>query len=288
MKEENNAASPVSDKEMEEIIRFTRKDISRDEIYTFPIVLCDNDVDRDMEKFTVPALEKLAGLFVGKTGIFDHRMSSRDQTARIYRTEVVRDETRTTADGEVYTYVKAMAYMLRNDKNKDLIDEIEAGIKKETSVNCSVKSIRCSICGKDIKAGSCSHAKGEVYGGKTCCYLLCEPQDAYEWSFVAVPAQKNAGVIKNYGAANDGGTYEIAEEIRKELRREIKTFAGEIIPEIPAPLTEKICCALSLKDLKSFRDSLSARHGAMHPPVMQLACAGSSSAQAADNNDYRI
>ena len=284
---EKDMANTVSDKEIEEIIRFTRKDISRDEIYTFPIVLCDNDVDRDMEKFTVPALEKLAGLFVGKTGIFDHRMSSKDQTARIYRTEVVRDETRTTADGEVYTYVKAMAYMLRSDKNKDLIDEIEAGIKKETSVNCSVKSIRCSVCGKDIKTEGCSHEKGAVYGGKTCCYLLCEPQDAYEWSFVAVPAQKNAGVIKSYGGAKDSGTYEVAEEIRRELCGEIKAFTGEILPGIPAALTEKICSALTLRDLKTFRDSLSAKHGALHPPVMQL-MPSRPRPGAPDNNEYRI
>lgn len=49
----------------------------------FSVVLCNNDVDRDHEKFTRRALEELGALFVGKTGIFDHSMKSGDQAARI-------------------------------------------------------------------------------------------------------------------------------------------------------------------------------------------------------------
>ena len=51
----------------------------------------------------------------------------------------------------------------------------------------------CSICGEDIN--TCAHKKGEVYGGKVCCAELVNAQDAYEWSFVAVPAQPRAGVL---------------------------------------------------------------------------------------------
>lgn len=41
-----------------------------------------------------------------------------------------------------------------------------------------------------MKKSPCTHIKGAEYGGKLCCYILDEPFDAYEWSFVAVPAQK--------------------------------------------------------------------------------------------------
>ena len=60
----------------------------------------------------------------------------------------------------------------------------------------------CSICGKDI--GTCAHKKGEVYGGKLCCAELTGAQDAYEWSFVAVPAQPRAGVLKRCGGGEAG------------------------------------------------------------------------------------
>ena len=38
-------------------------------------------------------------------------------------------------------YLKAKAYLLRTEKNAALIQEIEAGIKKEVSVGCSVMTI---------------------------------------------------------------------------------------------------------------------------------------------------
>ena len=46
--------------------------------------------------------------------------------------------------------------------------------------------------------GRCGHQGGRRYDGKLCYFTLREPTDAYEWSFVAVPAQRKAGVIKAF------------------------------------------------------------------------------------------
>ncbi len=54
----------------------------------------------------------------------------------------------------------------------------------------------CSICGRE----SCDHQPGKLYGDELCYMTLSQPTDAYEWSFVAVPAQRRAGVIKAYPA----------------------------------------------------------------------------------------
>ncbi|HHU05011.1 MAG TPA: hypothetical protein GXZ65_00830 [Clostridiales bacterium] len=191
---ESNVA--LNEKELEEINKFARSPLKEEDIYCFAVLLCDNEVDRDFERFTVPALMKLSELFVGKTGIFDHNWSAGGQKARIYRTELVTDRHRKTLLGEPYAYLKAYAYMLRTESNAELIAEIEGGIKKEVSLGCSVARSLCSICGE--AAGKCSHERGKKYGGKLCYFELHEPTDAYEWSFVAVPAQKNAGVIKRY------------------------------------------------------------------------------------------
>ena len=40
------------------------------------------------------ALNTLGDLFVGKSGIFDHQWTAEGQTARIYRTEMVREGAR--------------------------------------------------------------------------------------------------------------------------------------------------------------------------------------------------
>ena len=51
---------PVTEAELEAIARYSRRKLTAEEVYTFPLVLCDNDLDRDHECFTDAALEKLA------------------------------------------------------------------------------------------------------------------------------------------------------------------------------------------------------------------------------------
>lgn len=273
--------------ELELIGQFARKKLSEEELYTFSLILCDNEIDRDSERFTVSALHELAKLFVGKTGIFDHNMKGKDQTARIYSAEVIVDSSRKTADGEDYTYIKAKAYMVRTEKNKDLIAEIDAGIKKETSVGCCVREIRCSICGRDIKTEGCEHQKGKLYGGKTCCYLLSEPTDAYEWSFVAVPAQKNAGVIKSFTPAQGNAQLEQwANEYKDELKADIIRHATSVIPEMKSAALEEICGSLPLGMLREMRDAFRKSAKKNLPVVRQLDCGTADEENS--NSEYKI
>ena len=78
--------------------------------------------------------------------------------------------------------------------------KIDGGIKKEVSVGCSIGKKVCSICGADRQEATCGHQPGKKYGGRLCYTLLEDPTDAYEWSFVAVPAQPAAGVTKSHAA----------------------------------------------------------------------------------------
>lgn len=183
--------------ELGKINTLTRREFSPEELYCFSVVLCDNDIDRETEQFDRRTLEELAGLFVGKTGICDHEASSKNQQARIYEANVEEIKGKTNALGEPYCALVAKAYMVRTESNKDLILEIEAGIKKEVSVGCNVREKVCSICQKGREDGGCEHIKGKRYGGRLCYTILRGAQDAYEWSFVAVPAQRSAGVIKS-------------------------------------------------------------------------------------------
>lgn len=192
------------DKEtLNKINALTRRKFKAEELYTFPVVLCHNDIDRDGERFTDSALDKMAELFVGKTGIFDHNPTAENQAARIYDTEVLVDPEKKTAWGGDYRYLKGYAYMVRTDANADLITEIDAGIKKEVSVSCAAMSRKCSICGANANEG-CEHVRGKAYDGQICHVTLDDITDAYEWSFVAVPAQVGAGVAKHY--TEKGGT----------------------------------------------------------------------------------
>lgn len=243
--------SMVTTEELARINEFAKCALSAGEVYTFAVKLCDNEIDRDCERFARETLTQLSELFVGKCGIFDHEWSAKEQTARIYRTELVETKERTKA-GDVYCYLKGYAYMLRTEKNEELIAEIEGGIKKEVSVGCSVRESVCSVCGKEI--GLCGHEKGKVYDGKLCYAELKDASDAYEWSFVAVPAQPKAGVMKRYGQEEAGslkalvrqrGSRANARELEKlEKQAELgRTYLGELRKEV---------CRLMLTAEKSF------------------------------------
>lgn len=108
----------------------------------------------------------------------------------------MREPEKLTKAGDGYCWLKGYAYMMRTESNRDLIAEIEGGIKKEVSVGCAVERSECSICGADRRNGDCGHKKGERYDGALCFTRLMGASDAYEFSFVAVPAQPAAGIVK--------------------------------------------------------------------------------------------
>ncbi len=240
-------AGSATAEELELINTYTRRTLTAGEVYVFTVVLCDNDVDRDGERFTVESLFALEKLFVGKTGIFDHNPSAKNQTARIISCKVENVASRTTATGDEYFCLKARAYLPRTEGNSELIAALDSGIVKEVSVGCAVGKILCSVCGEDI--GMCPHRKGETYGGKLCCGELTEPYDAYEWSFVAVPAQKNAGVTKTaYGKEID------MEGIMKKLSRgQSATFSDRDCKKLLEYIDS---LKQSAKDGVYYRDSL--------------------------------
>lgn len=194
-------AQEVTEEQLKLINKHTLEPLEAADVFVFSAVLCDNELDRDHEHFTVKALHDLKKLFVGKTVIKNHVASADNQVARIYATELV-ETGKFLASGEPYTQLKAHCYMVRTESNKDLITEIRAGIKKEGSVNCRVSAVICSICGTDNAKSYCRHYAGRSYdkeGGKVVCtFKLDGAKDAYEFSLVAVPAQRKAGVSKSY------------------------------------------------------------------------------------------
>jgi hypothetical protein len=263
--------------------------VTAEEVYTFGVRLCDNEVDRDFERFDLAALEKLAKLFVGKSGIFDHQWSAKGQAARIYRTELVREDAVRTVSGEPYCYLKGYAYMMRTESNRDLIAEIEGGIKKEVSVGCAVERTVCSICGQPLNDRErCAHVKGRWYDGKLCYGILTEPTDAYEWSFVAVPAQPNAGVVKMAKPSRSlkaflqtEPTYlEELERLEKEaamgrtylerLRRQVTKLAGMAELNVSMDTLKGIVEKLEEGELIELKKAYEQRLEGMYPPVVQL------------------
>ena len=261
--------------DLAEINRLAKTPLAPEQVYTFNLRLCDNEVDRDLERFDPDAREELGRLFLGKSGVFDHQWFAQGQTARIYRTEVIREAAKTTEAGDEYCWLKGWAYLLRTEKNAELIAEIEGGIKKEVSVGCSMGKSVCSICGAE---DGCGHEKGQRYGGKLCFRELREPLDAYEWSFVAVPAQRSAGVLKRFCQEGEDTALlrkqaALGVKYLASLRREVVRLAMLADDALDGEAFAAAAAKLDEPELLALRKSYAKQAARRFPTVPQLCAA---------------
>lgn len=264
--------------QLEAINAQAKAQLTAEQVYVFSLRLCDDQIDRDMERFDTQALPGLAKLFIGKTGIVDHQWSSKGQVARIFETQVVKDED--------VTYIKAWAYIRRGGNGEEVIADIEAGIKKEVSVGCAMGRAICSICGGEY--GSCGHQKGEHYDGALCCVILKEPMDAYEFSFVAVPAQRDAGVIKGlssggrclkdlaeeFGAQTEYRALfiqaQLGQQYEKQLRDEVVRLFLSLDMGLEEPVLRAITQKVGAEELQKLKEALTNRVAEYLPLQTQL------------------
>lgn len=193
----------VTEADLRKINKYTLSPVKAEDVFVFKTVIGDNETDdRNHEPFNLNALKDLEKTYPGKTVIKDHRRTADNQVARVYDTESI-TEPRLTKAGEPFTKVVAKNYMIRTEKNADLIKEIQGGIKKEVSTGVRPKRLICNICGSDNMKTYCPHWPGREYDketGKTICLMTIDGvKEAYELSLVAVPAQPRAGTIKHYG-----------------------------------------------------------------------------------------
>lgn len=268
--------------QLENINAMAKGKLAAEQLYVFSLRLCDDQIDRDLERFDTAALPVLAKLFIGKTGIVDHCWSSENQVARIFQTQVVREDS--------VSFIKAWAYIRRSTHTDEIIADIEAGIKKEVSVGCAMGRSVCSVCGSDY--GSCGHQKGEYYDGQMCCAILQEPMDAYEFSFVAVPAQRDAGVIKGLGRsgrklkelAEEFGAQaeyrqlyqqaQLGQQFEKQLRDDVVRLCLGLELGAEEPVLRSVMERAAAEDLQKLKAALEERMRLLQPMVTQLPQAG--------------
>jgi hypothetical protein len=107
--------------------------------------------------------------------------------------------------------------------------------------------------------GGCDHEKGGEYCGKLCYHILDEPLDAYEWSFVAVPAQVNAGVTKRFALREKHeGTdksYELA-LAREAFEKDVLRLSYFCKPFMSAKRVKELAELMTVTELIDFRGRL--------------------------------
>ena len=225
-----------------------------------------------------------------------------------------------TALGDDYYRLKARAYLPVCESNRDIILAIDSGIIKEVSVGCAVGRVVCNVCGEDISM--CTHKKGEAYGSKLCCGELVNPYDAYEWSFVAVPSQKKAGITKSHkilGKENDmekilkaienkkaftldeSDSRKLCEYIdglkksakdgvlyRESLTRDVVGLAAFVQPDISGETMESVAKSMTIEQLREFKSAFEKKKKAAFEPVPQLYCKQDKRNNTVENGQFSI
>ena len=66
------AGGTPDERQLERVNMQSKTPLKAEEVYVFAVRLCDDQVDRDYERFATEVLPELGRLFVGKPGIVDH------------------------------------------------------------------------------------------------------------------------------------------------------------------------------------------------------------------------
>lgn len=147
--------------------------------FVFDIILCDNDINKDNEKFSIKALFQMEKLFIGKTGFCGFDYQGKNILGRIFNCKVECDFDRSTTDGEPYCYLKATAFIKIDTPAKDdIASAIRKGYYKEVNVGCSV--IDSHMIAGNVK-------------------VIDKVSDAYEWTLLENIIARNCPLKNNNG-----------------------------------------------------------------------------------------
>ena len=141
-------------------------------------------------------------------------------------------------------------------------------------------------------AGDCGHIKGHEYDGKLCWGELTGLTDVYEWSFVAVPAQPEAGVLQKSKAAGvlrkalagQDQPIEALEQLEREaglgrrylerLRKEVARLGGLAWTGLDAAALRPMVDRLEEPQLLELKKAYQARVAQRFPVEVQLTYRG--------------
>lgn len=219
----------ASSEDMVKINKFALVELKPEDVFIFPVKLCDNNVDRDNDKFTHNFLQQVADKSVGLTGLLDHQWISENQKSRIFDAQLVKSDTEKNNIGEPLEYVLAKAYTTVD--NTEYINKIKSGLFKEVSIGFESDAGTCSICGGTMHYCECDngHIKGQTYEDKKCYNIIDNLTEMLEWSIVSVPAQRDAGIKEKMAGPKNKHSKEYLLSFNKKDENELSNGEQPLI-----------------------------------------------------------
>lgn len=208
---EPGATMRPDDAQLEKINKFTRKEVTADEVVAFETLSCNNLVDRDEDQFSTKCIKDFSELeqpysSVGKSYMLDHSHSVQSAVGRIF------DVGKKKVSGA--DFLTNQVYIPNTESNQKLIEDIDFGVNWAVSVGVVLGKATCTVCDAGFSSWGywCvnGHDKGAWYdpnseetdgwgwpkavdpgtpGAIKCIRTFEDPKDFYELSQVFLGAQ---------------------------------------------------------------------------------------------------
>ena len=149
-----------------------------------PVMLADNEIDKDNEMISQSALIKLLDSSIGHSAIISiPEIYDNIITGRIIHSEIVHTDKYNSVDIP-YEYIKSYVILRKLGWYGNIVSELIAmnGKMLKTSISFSLLHKYCSICYCDRLKDLCCHTKGNYYNdSKNLCYhIISDVADIYE------------------------------------------------------------------------------------------------------------
>lgn len=262
----------VSPQELEKINQYTRREFQAQELYTFSVVLCDNQVDRDFECFTKAAnhsrfplgRHRHKGPFIRVVGIVQHSAAQslsaqNGQKSGFYYRAGFRHQK--GGQRRLCGEPSALLHLRRGPEEGSLPPSEGENLRRQAKMYTPTDTEEGTRTSSDIiKAFS---------EGKE---MTLSPEECAEIS----------GCLRELAKKAEAG-----EDYERELRQEVVRFSLLSQPGVPKDIMERVAKRMTLEELKAFQKAYRQESGKLAPPKPQLAGARAEGAPI-ENAEFKI
>lgn len=220
--------------QLEKINRFARSELTEDDVYVFPNMMIDDAVTSYYTIVHENLLRKFSVDVRRGVGLLLSHDSNKLPVGRSFDSTLVEDWDENTGESLKSLYGDFYIALGRNTESGMTTDDIAKGIDSgtifDTSIGFKAKSMKCSICGEDIRSWDCWHYPGREYivdnedgvGETVTCYAIIGEDgegELVENSLVYAGACNRATIINEYSRGNDNVTHNMPKlQVVEELK----------------------------------------------------------------------
>ena len=257
------------------INQFALHPLSPDDVYVRRMVLANDHLDRDHERFSEEVLREFARTLPGKSFLVGHQHGAAP-VGRFFHAEVMpaahpqqtpdcglqaaatpAPSSRSLESGARSLHLVASFYTVKTQDNEGFRQQIDGGVYSYVSLGFRCQQLLCDICGKDMKSSLCPHYPGKSYNGSAATGTWKGQAEALEASLVYLGAQFGAQFVKRLETCD----LRPEEEPHQEKRTpQASSAAAEVLaalataqggsPTVPHDVAQGFSPAQSEADLK--------------------------------------